>query len=178
MCIFTIGWLDGLGQSQDTCTTPGDCDAISIMVSMGFSMLKMWIIVMLSVLVLYCVEVVVVGVLVKPMETGMPGFGKLDAAIAVASFAIDYATGKREEKEMIGMQVMFAWLHSPSVLLAMLGSLVMTGGFSVVYISWLKLRGGTDEEYTAVIYNIYMFQLVCFIAAIVCEFWLLEWWKK
>ncbi len=176
LCIFTIGWLDGLGRSQDTCTTPGACDAISIMGSMGFAMLKMWVLVLLSMLVLYCIELVVVGVIIKPMEIGLPGFGPIDAVLAVASYAMNY--GKESDREMIGMQVMFAWLLSPNVLLAMLGSLALTTGFSVIYISWLKLRDSTEEEYAAVVWNIYMFQLVCFIAAIVCEFWLLEWWKK
>ena len=167
--VFMLGWLDGLSQSKDICETPGACDPFSIIFWMALAMLKMWFVVLLVTMVVYCIDVVIVGVIIKPIH----GDGSVidDALNTVIGLA-------KGENHMVGMKVLRSWLFSSNVLLAVLASLAMTGGFSVVYVTWLKLRDAGPDEYAKAVYNIYIFQLIAFIAMIVCEFWLLEWWKR
>ena len=162
LIVFLMGWIDGLTQSQNACVSASDCDAVAIMGSMVMALGNMWMLVGMIVILMYFVEVVVVGIITKPITQDVD----------------ETEDPTVQSEKMLAIWVLFSWMIEPSMLFAIGTSLAMTGAFAAGYVLWLYLREAPDEEYKPLVYNVYMFQLASVVAIVVCEFWLLEWWKR
>lgn len=175
-CVYMHGWSSGRDQASDICAQgPEACGAVTIVWTMFVSTAKTWMLLVLLLLVLLTIEIVVVGVLQRPLsETAA------DIMMEVGQAALGMgATGKKKSSahRMLTVRIMFSWLLDPRMLAAIGASFGAAAAFASVYSTWIDLKDDrTPDDYRMCAQNAYAFQLVAFVIFVVAQFWLKAWW--
>ena len=173
LVVFMLSWFDGLTQSQALCKDGVSCSAFDIMITMVLAFMQMWAIVIVLVIILFAIEVVLVGIITKPL-------GKGDGPMSSVSAITDPIQGvvKTIVPSLLALKVMFSWLLNPVTFLGIAAAFAATFAFTGVYVIWLDLRDASKAEYQQVIYNVYIFYLIAMLSMVVSQFVLHEWWKQ
>lgn len=167
-CLYLHGWSLGREECAEQCAQgPDRCDALSIVGSMVFAVLRAWVMAMLMLLVLFAVEVFVVGTIKRPITETLD------------DIAIQAAAGERPKMPTFSLRIMFSWLFDPRMLASIGASFAAAAAFAAIYTTWLNLRDAppaTPEDYRLCATTAYAFQLVAFAVFVIAQFFLKAWW--
>ena len=156
--MYMYGWIKGLSTSSSYCDDPMTCKPVSIVATMAWSMFEVWMIVCSGVLVLLMVDKLIIATLFKsnnPQKITFP-----DMSVSV------------------GMRIAFSWIFNVKLVLALILSWAITIAFTLVYLTWIELRGSRAEERRHAVRNVYIFNLATVIMMAVAQLWLDWWWKQ
>lgn len=170
LVLFILSWFDGLSQSQALCKDGVSCSPFDIMITMVLSFVQMWAMIIVLVIVLFAIEVVLVGIITKPL--GRIGGGDVPGLSMLTDVMETLVPS------LLAIKVMFSWLLNPITFLGIAAAFAATFAFTTVYIVWLELRDASRDEYHHVIYNVYIFYLISMFTMVTAQFMLHEWWKQ
>ena len=169
-CVYMHGWSIGRDEASDLCAQgPESCGAVSIVWTMVLATAKVWLLTSLLLLILLTIEIVVVGVLRRPLA---------ETAEDIVSGMLSDKKKSGGEHKMLSVRIMFSWLMDPRMLMAIGASFACAAAFAAVYSTWLDIRGkeSTPDDYRMCAQNTYAFQLIAFVVFVVSQFWLKSWW--
>ena len=156
--MYLYGWIRGLSTSSGMCDDASTCNPFSIIATMAMSMLEVWMIVCTGVLILLMIDKLVIATLFKSNNPEKITFPDLSISI--------------------GIRIAFSWIFNLKLVLTLMLTWVITLSFSVVYLTWIELRGSKVDDRRLAVRNVYIFNLAVFVIMVVAQLWLDWWWKQ